>query len=265
VKVKAGDKSLIPAIPKGKNADPIFQRFGQMTFFPGSEKAHRTINKAKCTYPKCSMCADECPVKAINLKADPPAFNYKTCLNCCLCDHMCPQLAIEIPDEEYYAMHTHKVIDMKKCKYPKCTICIDHCSMKAIDFSVNPPVFKRSCEGDDLCWVICPEGAIEITNMADTHGKMMAPGGPGNAPLGEAKAEGPGGQGGPGKAPPHPMVDLVAQREAQGRFRRHIPREEVGKEGRIMDIKRTPRFDIDILMEETPAPVHYKPKDKKKK
>jgi len=180
------------------------------------------------------MCADECPVKAIDLKADPPTFNYQTCLNCCLCDHMCPQLAIEIPEKEYYAMHAKKVIDMKKCKYPACTICIDHCSMGAIDFSVDPPVFKKSCEGDDLCWVICPEGAIDIVNMADTHGKMRAPGGPGNAPPDQAKT------GAPGKVPPHPMVDLVAQREAQGRFRRHVPREEIGKDGRIMDIKGLP-------------------------
>jgi len=240
-RIYAGEKNLIPEIPHGPQADPMFQPHGVMTFFPGAGKAHRKINMAKCKYPECTLCVDNCDAKAINFSVNPPAFNLNTCLNCCLCDRMCPESAIEIPDDELFRMRTAKKIDMAKCKYPECTICVDHCSMHAIDFSVNPPVFTRSCEGDDLCWVICPEGAIEITNLETTHRAM-------------GRGPGPGGAEG---APPRPRVNLVEQREAQGRFRRLVPKEKEGSYGRIMDIKRHPRFDIHDLMQETPLPPDY--------
>jgi ferredoxin len=34
-------------------------------------------------------------------------------------------------------------------------------------------VFRNNCEKDDLCWVICPEGAIVIANLEATHGAMQ--------------------------------------------------------------------------------------------
>ena len=191
----------------------------------------------KCQYPECTLCVDNCVAKSLDFSVDPPAFNIKTCINCALCDRMCPQGAIEIPDDELYRMRTAKRIDTEKCKYPECTICVDHCSMNAIDFSVSPPVFKQSCEGDDLCWVICPEGAIEIINMDITH-RAMGRGAP------------------PGGSSP-PRISILEQREAEGRFRRLVPKDEEGADGRIMDIQRHPRFDISELMQETPLPTYH--------
>ena len=105
---------------------------------------------------------------------------------------------------------------MSKCKYPECTLCVDYCSMDAIDFSVNPPVFKQSCEGDDLCWVICPEGAIEITNNDITH---------------RATAD-----------------SLYGPDAPDSHFKQDVWRVE--KYGLIMDMERLPRYDITELMKD---------------
>lgn len=235
-RIYAGEKDLIPAIPHGPEAPVQFQSHGVMQYFPHLEKPHRTINMEKCQYPECTLCVDNCVARAIDFSVTPPAFNMKTCVNCALCDRMCPQGAIEIPAEELRLMRTMKTIDMTKCKYPECTICVDHCSMDAIDFSVDPPVFKRSCEGDDLCWVICPEGAIEITNLDVTH---RAGHGAGKPPAGERP------------------IDYVDQQEAEGRFRRLVSKEELGKNYPVMEIPRHPRFDINELMQETPLPPYF--------
>jgi len=248
-RIYAGEKDLVPEIPRGPDAPPMFKPIGVMTYFPGATKPHRKINMEKCRYPECTLCIDNCVAKALDFSVRPPAFNINTCINCCLCDRMCPEGAIEIPPEELYRMRTQKRIDMTKCKYPQCTVCIDHCSMNAIDFSVDPPVFKHSCEGDDLCWVICPEGAIEIVNFDTTHGLMRM------GPPGRPRPE--------GGAPPR-GVNLIEEREKEGRFRRYISKEQEGAWGRVMDIKRHPRFNINDLMQETPLPPDYgKPDDTK--
>jgi Fe-S-cluster-containing hydrogenase component 2 len=67
---------------------------------------------------------------------------------------------------------TKHVCDMKKCLYPKCTLYIDNCTMNSIDFSQNPLVVYNNCEGCDVCWCVCPTGAIDITNIAETHARL---------------------------------------------------------------------------------------------
>jgi len=243
--IYTGEKNLIPEIPRGRKADPLFQPPEVITFFPKADKPHRTINMSKCEYPECSICVDNCVVKALDFSTNPPAFHRNRCINCCFCDHMCPQGAIEISEEELVRMRTNKKIDMTKCKYPGCTICIDHCAMNAIDFSVNPPVFKRSCAGDDLCWVICPEGAIEITNLDITHEILIPP------PDGSDKEKELS-----DKAT-LPRLNILAQREAEGRFRRLVPKDQVGIYGKVMYMTRHPRFNIHELMQETPLPPDY--------
>lgn len=231
--VAAGETDLIVERPRGPEADPLWRSHGMFREFPPEPKPGeaarpgppprqspvvRTINWEKCTYPGCTLCADICPVNAIDFSARPVLFR-KSCLNCALCDKMCPQLAIEV-DAETMRSRTQRKINMDKCTYPSCTLCVDHCPMDSIDFSTLPPVIKRSCEGDDLCWVICPHGAIEINNLESTHARMVM------------------------SSDDHPFVKLLAEAEAQGRFRRHVPLDEVGWGNPVYKNPNHPRFVI---------------------
>ncbi len=81
----------------------------------GYQEAHRTIDvnkprsrgftfykmtydKNKCLYPKCHLCADNCPVDAIDLSVDPVIFR-KGCITCLFCEVLCPTGAIDIDPE----------------------------------------------------------------------------------------------------------------------------------------------------------------------
>jgi Fe-S-cluster-containing hydrogenase component 2/flavodoxin len=217
-RIAAGDTNLIPKLPKGPEADPLWQSHEVFRPFPPpppapgepmrsppplrGSPAKRTVNMEKCTHPTCTLCVDTCPVNAIDFSKQPVVFR-KSCLNCALCDKMCPQLAIEV-DAETLQHRTQRRINTEKCTYPTCTLCVDHCPMDSIDFSVIPPAIKRNCEGDDLCWVLCPQGAIEITNLESTHARLVM------------------------TKDNHPFVELLAEAEAKGRFRRLVPLDRVG-------------------------------------
>jgi len=230
----ASGEASVPKMPKGAKADPLWRPVhfegrppaeeagGERPRFQPMPRPQRNINMEKCTYPKCTLCVDNCIVNSIDFSATPPVFR-KNCINCSLCDKMCPVGAIEV-DAETMQRRTQHVINMAKCKYPECTICVDHCPMNAIDFSVNPPVSKWSCEGCDLCWIICPEDAIEITNLETTHARMAAR-----------------------PDQDHPFLKLLAEAEAKGKFRRLTPLDKIGWDNIIYKIKRHPRFSIEEL------------------
>ncbi len=233
-RIAAGETSLIPELPKGPGADPLWRPHPLGQPFPSSKgqstpgplpmpRPQRTINMDTCLYPGCTLCVDNCPANSIDFSASPPVFK-QNCINCFLCDRMCPQGAIELDEDSIRSTKTQKVINMEKCTYPKCTLCVDHCPMNSIDFSASPPVFKRSCEGDDLCWVICPTGAIEITNLEETHGAMVA------------RSAG---------AKDHPFLKLLAEAEATGRFRRLVPLDKIGWDNYVYRIQKPPRYVIE--------------------
>ncbi len=244
-KIAAGDKSLIPDLKEVARERSTFRPFALGNPFPDKDgrkgdlspeagpppKPDRSINMSKCTYPKCTICVDNCPAKAIDFSKDTPEIR-KSCLNCSLCDRICPNEAIGVPPEAMKRHRTMKVINMAKCKYPECKLCVQYCPMNSIDFSVNPPQFKYNCEGDDLCWVICPEGAIEITNLEETHGALYRMGG------------------GKDDHSRHPFLRLLAEAEAKGKFRRLVPLDKVGWDNPVMYMKKHPRFDINELMKD---------------
>lgn len=221
-RIFGGEKGLIPSIPKGKKAPPPFKPYPIKEPFPGA-KPERYVDLSSCKYPECKMCIEICPAKAIKLENGKIVFK-KNCFNCSLCDRTCPHGAIKLDARTQAIIRTNKIIDMQKCRYPECKICIEHCPMEAIDFSTSPPSFKHNCEGDDLCWVICPTGAIEITNIELTHELMYKR-------ILENKEN-------------HPFLKFLEEEEKMGRFRRLVPLEKVGWDNPIYKIKKTPRFLI---------------------
>ena len=111
---------------------------------------------------------------------------------------------------------------MGKCNYPECILCVVHCHMHAIDFSVAPPAFKWACETDDLCMIICPKGAVEMPNLETTHGAMA-----------------------PKAGKQHLFLKLLEEAEAEGRFRRLVLWDKIGWDNPAYKIRRRPIFVIE--------------------
>lgn len=232
LRIRAGETGLIPTIPKGKDAPAPFLSHPIGEPFPGANPK-RVVVVDKCLYPECTTCVDCCPVKCIALDEDPPRFG-EHCYNCSLCNRICPTGAIRLEGEAAKRMQTIKRINMSKCRYPDCKVCVTHCTMDCIDFSQDPPVFGHACEGDDLCWTICPEGAIEITNIETTHGMMWR---------GFANTrDNPEG---------HPFLQMLREAQSEGRFRPLVSMDEIGWDNPIFGIQRTPRFDIEELLKDS--------------
>jgi ferredoxin/flavodoxin len=61
------------------------------------EKIKIEINTTKCTYPKCTICADECPQATIDLTKNPPVIHNR-CEAEGLCWGLCPENAIDAPN-----------------------------------------------------------------------------------------------------------------------------------------------------------------------
>lgn len=235
LRIAAGERDLVPALPRGPQADPPFQPHPLGEPFPGANPK-RVINVDECLYPGCAACEDLCPVSCIDLGAEPPTFG-DSCYNCSLCNRLCPTGAIKLLGEAALRMQPLKRIDMSKCRYPECRVCVEYCPMGCIDFSQDPPVFTHACEGDDLCWVICPYGAIEIVNLDMTHAKMWEG-------FREARND-------PRK---HPFLEMLREAEVKGRFRPLVSLDEIGWENPIFKIERTPRFAIEELLADDESP-----------
>ena len=114
-------------------------------------------------------------------------------------------------------------VNTEKCKYPKCTHCIDNCPTGCIDFSSSPPNFNINfndirCIKCYLCEQTCPNGAIEFdyNEMTKTHDFAV-------------------------KTVFMPTLDL---NEKRGHFRRLVPLKDINWDNRVWKIKH-PRFKID--------------------
>lgn len=176
-RIYAGERNLIPEIPEGPDVDSLWVRTG----IEMDVKEFPRIDTSKCVYPRCTSCMDNCIANAIKLSVTTSAVPvsgssifFEGCKHCGkpLCERSCSYDAISYPEQ----IKTKHVFNMTKCTYPKCTLCIDNCTMDSIDFSRLPPVVHNNCEGCDLCWCICSEGAIDIPNIIEAHasGPMAA-------------------------------------------------------------------------------------------
>jgi len=89
----------------------------------------------------------------------------------------------------------------EKCRFPECRLCIDNCPMNDIDLSETPPRFARNCTSCFFCEMICPTGAVYIDYEARTK-------------VSQGRVE-------------EIFIKRLEQAEAEGRFRRIVPKEEV--------------------------------------
>jgi flavodoxin/NAD-dependent dihydropyrimidine dehydrogenase PreA subunit len=112
-------------------------------------------------------------------------------------------------------------LNMEKCRYPECHLCMDNCPWDAIDLSVSPPVFAKNCPTCCFCEMICPEGAIEAdyeptVSLHQYNLKNLL----------------------------EPDLDKA---EAEGSFRRLVPKEEIGWDTPYYQVySQHPRYVIPI-------------------
>jgi Fe-S-cluster-containing hydrogenase component 2 len=226
-RIRAGEADLIPEIPESR-IDPLFRVVkmgGPPPWLSHAEPvaasdhpagSKRKINQDKCLHPACSACVDNCPTGTIDFSTSPPSFK-DNCLECSLCQRICPVDAVMYVGGRQV---TKKIIHQDKCRYPACTLCINHCPQNSIDFSVNPPFFRKNCEGDELCWVICPHDAIEIVGLEKNFEPFVVD-------------------------QNHTYLKFLKTAEAQGKFRRLTSLDEVGWDNPIWKMKKVPRFVIE--------------------
>lgn len=87
------------------------------------------------------------------------------------CDVDASNLALVLGREEkdfkewdYISTNQKAVFDLEKCT--SCGLCRDECYFKAIDWVDNKPKLKSfSCEGCEVCKMICPVGAITMEKV----------------------------------------------------------------------------------------------------
>lgn len=118
----------------------------------------------------------------------------------------------------FHNVHGRLVRDPEKCLYPKCHICMDNCTMGYIDLGSAPQRYGScgdacdDCHGCTYCEMLCPVGAIhpvipyeEAAPVGKDHGSEL-------------------------------FCTVLSKAEAEGKFRRLIPFEEVGT--------RTPYYSV---------------------
>jgi len=87
------------------------------------------------------------------------------------CDVDASNLALVLGREEkdfkewdYISTNQKAVFDLEKCI--SCKLCYDECYFKAIDWVDNKPKLKPfSCEGCEVCKMVCPVGAITMEKV----------------------------------------------------------------------------------------------------
>ena len=109
-RIAEGDDSVIPelaAVPEEwvRTAEMLGpETIGQMM-------PRLSIDMEKCTY--CHMCEDNCPVKGIDVEADPPRIQ-EPCVYCWYCAKICPTLAIEADWDMLVAMAPDNYANYRK-------------------------------------------------------------------------------------------------------------------------------------------------------
>jgi flavodoxin/ferredoxin len=99
-RIQAGETNLIPPTPKAPKPglSKMLSDLNKLEKERGAEFSHsqtpQKYDKAKCLYPKCQLCMDNCPMDGIDLTVDPPVI-AKPCMHCMFCAKICPTGAMD--------------------------------------------------------------------------------------------------------------------------------------------------------------------------
>ena len=93
----------------------------------------------------------------------------------------------------------------EKCVYPSCRLCMDNCPMDGIDLSMDPPVIATPCMSCTLCAKICPTGALDESEWFNTFKERTA------------------------KFMDTWYSTYIDKQEAEGKFRRLVPKDKIGR------------------------------------
>ena len=141
------------------------------------------------------------------------------------------------PDIENRKMALKEMkINMEKCTYPECTLCLEVCPMDSLDFSVSPPVRKENCLGCFSCEGVCPQGAIEVDlerffGVTEQRPSIDQEDHADHADHADRKE--------------HPFFKHILEAAATGRFRWLIPVEEAQSNTPMSKLRQHPRYTLD--------------------
>jgi ferredoxin len=174
--------------------------------FIGVKTLH-AIDMTKCLYPKCTLCADECMMDAIDLTKKPPVFHNR-CEGCDLCWCICPvEGALSITNLE----NSHFI----------------QMSTKSMPLEIVKKYDLKDYSGQ-------------------MGGTGTMPGGIQVAGAGTMPTAGQGGSGRGGDPPMMNMQtdspwDMPPKTDSLVNFRMLIPEEEIGKDGYVVFNTHVPR------------------------
>jgi NAD-dependent dihydropyrimidine dehydrogenase PreA subunit len=107
-KIYAGQTNLIP---EGPPPSPPVNTGDKSAIRHLHFRTECRFDRAKCLYPKCRLCMDNCPLDGIDLSVDPPIL-ADPCLNCLFCEQICPTGAILVDEknqEILFKFHTEAI------------------------------------------------------------------------------------------------------------------------------------------------------------
>jgi ferredoxin len=95
-RISAGETNLIPPEPvmPPREIPGDMEKSGDIIT---SFKRLLKYDKAKCRYPKCHLCMDNCPMYGIDLSVDPPVL-ADPCHPCEFCARICPTGALDMTE-----------------------------------------------------------------------------------------------------------------------------------------------------------------------